>query len=145
MKESETYGYKEHPKRILKHWLAGPFIWFPLLPMLLLDVCIEIYHRIAFPLYSLPYKKRSEYIIFDRQKLSYLPWYDKFFCTYCAYGNGFLLYASAIAAETEKYWCGIKHQRARIRVLKDEEKDYLDFGDKKAFDKVEKEGKKSQD
>jgi hypothetical protein len=143
--EKETYGYKEHPKRVLRHWLAAPFIWFPILPMLLLDICVEIYHRIAFPLYGLPYVKRSQYIIFDRQKLSYLPWYDKFFCTYCAYSNGFFLYGSAIAAETEKYWCGIKHQRARIKALKDEEKDYLKYGDKKAFEKVTKEGEKSKD
>ena len=75
----------------------------------------------------------------------YLPWYDKFFCTYCAYANGFLLYASAIAGETEKYWCGIKHQRARIKELKDEEKNYLKYGDKKSFKKIEKESEKSKD
>jgi hypothetical protein len=140
----ETYGYKEHPKRIIRHWIAGPFIWVPLLPMLLCDIVVEIYHRIAFPLYSLPYKERSAYIIFDRQKLSYLPWYDKFFCTYCAYANGVFLYWAAIAAETEKYWCGIKHQRARIKALRDEEVGYIEYGDKKTFEKIQKEGEKSE-
>ncbi len=130
--------YKEHPGRVLRHWLSGPFIWMMLIPITILDVFLEVYHHVAFPLYGLTLRKRSEYIIFDRAKLSYLPWYDKLFCTYCAYANGIFLYAAAIAADTEKYWCGIKHQRARIKALRDEERTYLAYGDKKGFEDLSK-------
>jgi len=130
--------HKEHPKRFFRHAISSPFIFMMIVPFVILDLFLEIYHRICFPLYGLAYVKRSDYIIFDRQKLSYLPWYDKVFCTYCAYGNGLPLYTSAVAAATEKYWCGIKHQRARIKALGDEEKDYLEYGDKKGFEKLEK-------
>ena len=138
----ETYGYKQHPSRTLRHWLAGPFIWMMVVPFFILDIFLEVYHHICLPLYGLPLVKRSQYIIYDRQKLSYLPWYDKIFCSYCAYANGLLLYAAAIASETEKYWCGIKHHRARIKALRDEEKGYLPYGDKKAFEDLEKINKK---
>lgn len=130
--------YKEHPKRFLRHTVSAPFIYMMIVPFVFLDIIIEIYHRICFPLYGLAYVKRSNYIIFDRQKLSYLPWYDKVNCTYCAYGNGILLYSAAIASETEKYWCGIKHYKARIKAIKDEEKGYLPYGNKKALENLEK-------
>lgn len=136
--------YKEHPRRSLQHLISIPFIYMMIVPFIVLDVSIEIYHRICFPLYGLKQVKRSDYIIFDRQKLSYLTWYDKINCTYCAYGNGLLLYAAAIAAETEKYWCGIKHYNIRIKTMKEEEKDFLPFGDKKAFEKEVAIGEKEE-
>ena len=134
----EIEGYKRHHERTFQHLLAGPFIHMLIVPFVITDIMVEIYHRICFPLYGLTYIKRSEYIIFDRQKLSYLPWYDKIYCTYCAYANGLFLFWVAIGSTTEKYWCGIKHQRTRIKALRDEEKNYLKFGDKKAFEELEK-------
>lgn len=125
--------YKKYPQRIVRHWLAGPFIWLMLVPLVFLDICIEIYHRICFPLYGLAYVKRSNYIIFDRQKLSYLRWYDKIFCTYCAYANGLLPYSAAIAKETEKYWCGIKHMENKDYALAAQQQGYIEFGDNKAY------------
>jgi hypothetical protein len=103
--------YKQHPHRFLRHMLSGPFIWAVLLPLVLLDLVMELYHRICFPLYGLPYVERKNYIRIDRHKLQYLLWYDKLNCAYCGYANGLLHYASTIAARTEAYWCGIQHQQ----------------------------------
>ena len=130
--------YKEHPKRFWRHAASAPFIYAMIIPTVVLDAFVEMYQHICFPLYGLPLVKRKDYLIFDRQKLSYLPWYDKLNCTFCAYANGMFLYAAAIAAETEKYWCGIKHQRARLRDLREEEKGYLAYGDKKGLKKLKK-------
>ena len=63
-----------------------------------IDLLLEIYHRICFLLYKLPYVKRSTYIKIDRQKLSYLNWLEKLNCMYCSYANGLFHYASIIAA-----------------------------------------------
>ncbi|MDP2685012.1 MAG: hypothetical protein Q8P20_08330 [bacterium] len=101
---------KKKNSRIIRHWLSYPFIWVVLLPLFILDVFIEIYHRICFPLFGIPIIKRRQYIRIDRHKLKYLDWLDKIGCVYCGYANGLLLYASVITAETERYWCGIKHQ-----------------------------------
>ena len=130
--------YKKHTDKIIWQGLSGIFVLLPLVPMLALDVLAEIFHRICFPIYGIAYIKRSDYIIFDRQKLSYLPFYDKFFCTYCAYANGVFLYWSAIGSATEKYWCAIKHQNLNIKIMKEKEKDYLEYGDKKAFENFKK-------
>jgi len=40
---------------------------------------------------------------------------------------------SEIAARTEKYWCGIKHQPARGFHEPKHHKDFLKYGDEKAF------------
>lgn len=73
---------------------------------------MELYHRICFPLLGIPIIKRRKYIKIDRHKLKYLDLMDKIGCTYCGYANGWINYASVIAGETERYWCGIKHAKS---------------------------------
>ena len=116
----------------LRHWLAVPFLWMLLIPFMTLDLLVEIYHRVCFPLYGLPYVKRSEYIrIMDRTKLSYLTIPEKFGCAYCGYINGWLHYTSIIAAKTEHYWCGIAHLEGRGYCPAVHEDDFVKFGDEK--------------
>jgi hypothetical protein len=119
----------------LRHWLSWPFVWVVLFPLLILDLFVEIYHRICFPLYRLEYVKRSEYIRLDRYKLPYLTWADTINCLYCEYANGLLHYVSEIAGRTEKYWCGIKHQPVKNFHPTEHQKDFLPYGDEKAFKK----------
>jgi hypothetical protein len=128
----------------LRHWLSWPFIWAVLFPILLLDLFVEIYHRICFPLYRLEYVKRNEYIKLDRYKLPYLTWADKINCLYCEYANGLFHYVSEIAAVTEKYWCGIKHQPTKGFHQPAHHKNFLEYGDEKAFKKYCKMQKKKQ-
>ncbi len=130
--------YKKYPEKNFWYLLSAPLIYSVFIPLIFLDFWLEIYHHVCFPIYGLPLIKRSQYIIFDRHKLKYLPWYDKINCTYCAYGNGFLLYGAAIASATEKYWCGIKHYETRIKALQEEGLGYLEYGDKKGFEEMTK-------
>lgn len=97
-------------ERYWQHVLSVPFIWAVLIPLVCLDAILELYHRVCFPLYGLALIDRDAYIKIDRHKLQYLNWADKINCAYCGYANGLLSYAQAIAARTETYWCGIKHQ-----------------------------------
>lgn len=121
------------PYKGLRHWLSGPFIFGMSIPLVILDFCMEIYHHVAFPLYGIPVNKRSDYIRIDRQKLAYLDQMDKVWCMYCGYANGFLAYAVKIAGDTEKYWCGIKHKDGGGFVPQPHQKDFLPYGDKKAY------------
>jgi hypothetical protein len=91
--------------------LTAPIIYGMVFPMLLLDACISLYQATCFPIYKIPNVKRSDYIIFDRQHLSYLNIVEKSHCIYCTYGNGLLAYATEIIARTEQYFCPIKHAR----------------------------------
>lgn len=91
--------------------LSTPFIYAVLFPMLLLDLMVEIYHHVCFPLYGLKLVNRKKYFFFDRDNLPKLNFVEKINCHYCGYANGFAAYFLAIAGETEAYWCAIKHQK----------------------------------
>lgn len=122
--------------RGLRHTISTPFIWGMLIPVLISDICIEIYHRVSFPLYGMPYVERSRYIrIIDRYKLPYLTWWERAGCAYCGYVNGWLHYASVIAGRTEQYWCGVAHLEERGYIPAPHEKDFVRYGDDAALRK----------
>jgi hypothetical protein len=105
-----------------------------IVPLLFCDICVEIYHRICFPLYGIAYVKRSRYIrVSDRQKLPYLKWYEKLGCMYCGYANGWLHYASVIAGKTESYFCAIAHLEIRGYIPSEHEKSFAKYGDEAAL------------
>ncbi len=112
----------------LKVILTLPFIWFMIIPIFIIDVCVSIYQNICFPIYEIPKVKRKDYVIMDRYKLFYLDRIERTNCWYCEYFNGVVAYVREIAARTEQYWCPIKHSQA----LKDKHSRYehfFDFGD----------------
>ena len=121
-----------HAGKWLRHFLSTPFIYMVLFPLLLLDVVLELYHRICFPVYGMPLVRRADYFAVDRELLPYLTWFQKLNCLYCTYANGLLLYASAIAAETERYWCPIKHAKHGFKAPA-HHVDFADFGDEKCY------------
>ncbi len=117
-----------------RYLLSMPFIYGMFLPLLLFDLCIEIYHRICFALYGIPFVKRKDYFLYDRKLLAYLNWFEKLNCYYCSYANGLMAYAREIAARTERFWCPIKHARR----LKDPHSQYhlfIDYADGEMYRK----------
>ena len=127
--------YKNTPKRRWYRRIALPFILIIIIPLIIFDVFLEIYHRICFPLYQIKTIKRNNYIKIDRHKLSYLKFMNKLFCIYCGYANGLLNYAVRIAGDTERYWCAIKHENSKNFKQPEHHKEFLEYGDKKTFDK----------
>lgn len=123
------------PYKKIRHLAAAPFILTMIVPLVFLDITMEIYHHIAFPLYGIPINRRSNYIRIDRQKLSYLNFWNKIWCMYCGYGNGLAAYTVKIVGDTEKYWCGIKHKPGGGFIEPEHHKDFLPYGDEKAFKK----------
>lgn len=103
------------------HWLVtsrprnlmtGPIIYSMIVPILVLDVCISFYQATCFPVYGIAKVRRRDYMAFDRHQLGFLNGIEKFHCSYCAYSNGLMAYATEIVARTEEYFCPIKHARA---------------------------------
>ena len=124
---------KFRSQRFLTHCLSVPFIWLPLVGLLLLDVLASLYQFICFPIYGLEKVKRSSYIlIFDRNKLAYLNPLEKLACMYWGYANGFLLYVKEISGRTEKYWCGVMHENKPgfLPQASQIEQDFARFNDK---------------
>jgi hypothetical protein len=108
--------------------LTTPVIWSVLLPIALLDLIVSTYQTICFPIYQIPKVPRSDYLLFDRHRLTYLNAIEKLNCEYCAYANGILSFTVEIAARTEQYWCPIKHA-LRIKTMHSRYKNFFDYGD----------------
>lgn len=121
--------FKQHSERLPFFLISMPFIYGMFFPILILDICTEIYHRICFKLYDIPYVDRSKYIRVDRQHLEYLSFIEKINCMYCGYANGFAHYFSKIAGETENFWCSIKHEKRNGFIEPAHHKDFIRYGD----------------
>ena len=112
--------------------LTAPIIWFCLIPALLLDLFVSIYHFTCFRIYGIPPVKRSDYVVIDRHSLQYLNPIEKLNCLYCSYFNGLIGYIQEIAARTEQYWCPIKHAR-RVKGCHSRQCMFCEYGDVGGF------------
>ena len=114
--------------------ITGPIIYSMIIPLVITDLFITFYQLTCFPIYGIKKVRRADYIIFDRQHLSYLNFIEKFHCTYCAYGSGMIAYISEIVARTEQYFCPIKHAR-KILGTHARYARFLDFGAAEDYEK----------
>jgi hypothetical protein len=116
----------------LLHILSVPIVWACLIPAFFLDIFVSLFHAICFPIYKIAKVKRSDYIIIDRHKLSYLHIIEKANCWYCSYFNGLLGYVSEISGRTEQFWCPIRHA-SRTKNMHQYYKNFAKYGDSKAY------------
>lgn len=112
--------------------ITSPVIWMCAVPVLLSDLVASVYQAICFPIYGIPKVRRSEYIAFDRHRLTYLNLAEKLNCEYCAYANGILAYFTEIAARTEQHCCLIKHANCS-KCAHSRYKKFVDFGDAEGY------------
>ena len=128
--------YLKNPFRLLKHIIVIPLVSSLIIPLIILDIWMEIYHRICFPLCRMPYVKRKNYIkLIDRAKLQYLNWLQKIYCMYCGYGNGVIRYWARIVGDTERYWCGIQHKEEPYFAIPKHQMNFSKYGDEADFKK----------
>lgn len=127
---------RSHPNLLPLILVSGPIIYSIVIPVVLLDIWLELYHRICFPLYGMSYVPRGEYIRIDRQRLPYLSFLEKLNCMYCGYVNGLFGYAVRIAGDTERFFCGIKHQQDGNFHSPGHHKDFAAYGDEQDFERA---------
>jgi len=113
--------------------ITGPIIYAMIIPLVITDVFVSFYQLMCFPIYGIKKVRRGDYIVFDRQHLSYLNFIEKFHCTYCAYGSGIIGYVSEIIARTEQYFCPIKHAH-KILGTHGRYARFLDFGEAENYE-----------
>ncbi|MBU1166791.1 hypothetical protein KKC60_00070 [Patescibacteria group bacterium] len=116
-----------------RHGLSAPFIFSVIVPVVIADFWIEVYHRVCFPLYGLETIERKKYIKVDRHKLEYLSPVQKIFCAYCGYVNGAFQYWKAIGGRTEEYWCGVQHQKSFDFNSPQHHQDFAEYDDVEEF------------
>jgi hypothetical protein len=114
--------------------LTAPFIWSCLFPALFMDLVLNLYQTVCFPVYGIPKVRRSDYVALDRHYLHYLNWIERMNCIYCGYFNGIIGFSREVAARTEQYWCPIKHARKNL-TLHSRHKNFLDYGDAQGYRK----------
>lgn len=114
--------------------LTAPVIYMLIVPLVLLDLFVSIYHAVCFPVYGISKVKRSDYLVFDRRHLAYLNALEKLNCAYCSYANGLIAYVREIAGRTEQYWCPIKHAR-RVIGAHGQYAAFEDYGDADGYRK----------
>lgn len=112
--------------------LTAPVIYSLIVPLVLLDICVSIYHAVCFPAYGIEKVKRSDYLVFDRGHLAYLNALEKLNCAYCSYANGLIAYVREIAGRTEAYWCPIKHAK-KAAGAHEHYLNFVAFGDAEAY------------
>lgn len=112
--------------------LTFPIIYSMVIPLLIADLCVSFYQFSCFPIYGIQKVRRSDYLVFDRQHLEYLNFFQKFHCSYCAYGAGLLAYLGEIVARTEQYFCPIKHAR-KLLGTHARYANFLDFGNAEEY------------
>lgn len=125
--------YYAQPHRFFRHLPTYPLIFLGVVPIMILDLWVEIYHRLCFPFYSISYVKRNTYIRIDRHKLKYLNPMQKLNCLYCGYANGVVKYWTKIFAETELYWCGIQHRKDENFNAPEHHAGFIPYNDEQAF------------
>jgi len=112
--------------------LVAPMIYSLTIPLVLLDLWVQLYQAVCFPVYRIAKVDRSRYVLLDRGHLQYLNWIERANCNYCGYANGLVAYAREIAARTEQYFCPIKHA-FRCSGVHSHYDEFLDFGDAHAY------------
>jgi hypothetical protein len=108
--------------------ITAPIIYAMIIPLVLIDLLVSFYQYSCFPIYGINCVKRSRYIVFDRHHLSYLNFFERMHCLYCAYGNGVVAYIREILARTEQYFCPIKHAH-KVLGTHDRYYHFIEYGD----------------
>jgi len=114
--------------------LSAPVVYIMIVPAVVLDIMLFIYHYVVSRVFRIEFGKRSDYVVFDRQYLGYLNVVEKLNCLYCTYFNGLMQYASSIAARTELYFCPIKHAK-KIAYKHEFYDTFLSYGDGDEYQK----------
>lgn len=128
-------------KRNLFRWLTtdrpqnlitGPIIYAMIIPLAILDLFVSFYQASCFPIYGIAKVRRADYIVFDRHRLGYLNFFERFHCEYCSYASGLMAYLTEIIARTEQYFCPIKHAR-KVLGTHGHYTRFLEYGDSTEF------------
>ncbi len=113
--------------------VASPVLYSMIIPLVFLDLFLELYHRTVFPILGIPRVARKDYILIDRHRMAFLPLVLKLACAYCGYANGLLQYAVKIAGDTERHFCPSKHQPLPGFHAPPHHEAFAEFGDAKGF------------
>ncbi|WP_323796588.1 hypothetical protein [Nisaea sp.] len=112
--------------------IVAPAVYGLIIPIALLDLGVWIFQLVCFTAWGMERVKRSDHVIVDRHRLSYLNGIEKLNCWYCGYANGVIALAREVASRSEQYWCPIKHA-LRVRTRHPRYRNFVEYGDAEGF------------
>lgn len=112
--------------------IVAPAVYGLIIPIALLDLGVWIFQFVCFTAWGMERVKRSDHVIVDRHRLSYLNGIEKLNCWYCGYANGVIALAREVASRSEQYWCPIKHA-LRVRARHPRYRNFVEYGDAEGF------------
>lgn len=96
---------KKRPKRFFVHIFVLPLALAMIVPFVIFDLCISIYHRLAFTICGMKRVNRKANFKLDQRKIALLDKKERFFALLILYAGGVVNYAKKIITESENYWC----------------------------------------
>lgn len=106
-------GTRVEQRGYLRIFIVIPVIYAMIVPLFLLDISACLYQFLCFPAYGIALVDRRKYIRPGGRGKRMLPVWDRFNCWYCGYASGVLTFVREVQAQTERYWCPIRHLRLK--------------------------------
>lgn len=113
---------KKKKNSIFRHIFVFPFAIAMLPVLLMFDLCISLYHRIAFGICKMKRVNRASHFKLDQMKIAQLGRMQRFFSIYIYYAKGLMSYAGKIVSESDQYWCQPKPTKGRQQMMIDKSK-----------------------
>ena len=113
---------KKGKKSFFRNIFVLPFAIAMLVPLIFFDICLSIYHRIAFGICKIKRVKRSAHFKVDQMRIAQLDRRQRFISIYIYYARGLMSYASKIISESDQYWCQPKPTKGRQQMVIDKSK-----------------------
>lgn len=94
--------------------IAGLILYLGIFVFVLFDAFVTFYQHTCFRAYKIPTVKRGVFFTFEKTKLRGLNFIQKWNYMYGSYAKGVMAYVKIIYAETERFWCPIKHAKKTL-------------------------------
>lgn len=93
--------------------ISSPFIYGMFFPIACIDISARIYQFVCFPIYGVPLVDRRKFVQPGARGKQMLTRWDYMNCMYCGYANGVALFIREVLAQTERYWCPLRHTNTK--------------------------------
>lgn len=134
---------KQKTHSFFRRILVLPFAVAMLFPLLFFDICLSLYHRIAFGICKIKKVNRKAHFKVDQMKIAQLSKLERVYAVCHLYVKGLMSFALKIASESENYWCKPRVIRGRQKMMIDKGK--MSIKELKAYqDSVKQKPKKSR-
>ena len=102
--------------------LALPFAIAFLIPLVVYDLFLSLFHRIVFGLCKIKKVNRKSHFKVDQMKIAQLSKMQRFYAIYILYLRGLMNFGAKIAQECEYHWCQVRPTKGRQQMVIDKSK-----------------------